>query len=146
MLQGKMRIRVEWSHCDPAGIIFIPHYYIWMDAGTHQLLTAAGFAMAEMVRSSPFRGCPLVSSRCDFVAPCRYGDRIELWTEVERFGTKSFAVSHEFRRAGDTLARGQEVRVWGWSDPVDPERLTAIAVPDEVRAALAAEGVFDTSV
>ena len=146
MLQGKMRIRVEWSHCDQAGIIFNPHYYIWMDAGTHQLMTAAGFPFAAMVKNTAFRGCPLVSSRCDFVSPARLSDVLELWTEVERFGTKSFAVKHEFRRAGDTLARGQEVRVWGWSDPVDPERLTAIAVPDEVRAALSGEGVLDTSV
>ena len=45
MLTANQRIRVEWAHCDPAGIIFNPHYYIWMDSGTHALLQAAGFSL-----------------------------------------------------------------------------------------------------
>ena len=41
MFTATQRIRVEWAHCDPAGIIFNPHYYLWMDSGTHALLQAA---------------------------------------------------------------------------------------------------------
>jgi len=27
MLTSTLRIRIEWSNCDPAGIIFNPHYF-----------------------------------------------------------------------------------------------------------------------
>ena len=47
MLTATQRICVEWAHCDPAGIIFNPHYYIWMDSGTHALLQTAGFGHPE---------------------------------------------------------------------------------------------------
>ena len=43
MFTAIQRIRVEWANCDAAGIIFNPHYYIWMDGGTHSMLQAAGF-------------------------------------------------------------------------------------------------------
>ena len=47
MLKAVQRIRVEWSHCDPARIIFNPHYYIWMDQGAHGLMEAAGFPFVD---------------------------------------------------------------------------------------------------
>jgi 4-hydroxybenzoyl-CoA thioesterase len=61
MFTVTQRIRIEWAHCDPARIIFNPHYYIWMDSGTHALLQASGFDfIAETRSSSDFLGCPLV--------------------------------------------------------------------------------------
>jgi len=51
MLTSTLRIRIEWSNCDPAGIIFNPHYYIWMDAGSHALMKAAGIDMATAAKT-----------------------------------------------------------------------------------------------
>jgi len=49
MFTAIQRIRVEWAHCDAAGIIFNPHYYIWMDNGTHALFRAAGFDLPRRI-------------------------------------------------------------------------------------------------
>lgn len=146
MLEGRQRIRVEWAHCDPARIIFNPHYYIWMDQGTQSLIQAAGFDQVEAVRTTPFRGCALVRSEAEFITPAFYRDVLELRSRVERFGNKSFKMSHEFWRAETLVARGHEIRVWGWSDPTDPERLTAIPVPDTIRELLSRNGIVDTNV
>ncbi len=136
MLQSRQSIRIEWSHCDPAKIIFNPHYYVWMDNGTHHLLEEAGFPFADLVRTPSFRGCVLVSSSATFFKPAFFGDTIELVSEVEKFGTKSFTMKHTFGRDGDVLATGQEVRVWAISDPDRPDGISAVAVPDDVRNAL----------
>ncbi len=136
MLQSTQSIRVEWCHCDPAQIIFNPHYYVWMDNGTHHLLEEAGFPFAELVRTSSFRGCVLVSSGATFKKPAFFGDTIELISEVEKFGTKSFTMKHVFRRGADELATGQEIRVWAMSDPNRPDGIAAVPVPDHVRTAL----------
>lgn len=146
MLKARQRIRIEWAHCDPAKIIFNPHYYIWMDQGTHRLLEAAGFAFAEAVRTTPFRGCVLVSSGATFVKPAVFADIIELETSVTRFGNKSFTVGHRFSRDGDTLATGEEVRVWGWTHPDDADRITSVPVPDDVRDMLSEDRVCDVTV
>ena len=145
MLTARRRIRVEWGHCDPARIIYNPNYYIWMDQGTHHLFEAAGYPFAETVRTTPFRGCPLVASGIEFRHPANYNDVIELSSTVTRFGTKSFTVGHVFRRDGVKLAEGHEIRVWGWSEPEAPERLIAVPVPDEVRTLLSRDGCLDVN-
>lgn len=143
------RFRVEWAHCDPAGIIFNPNYYLWMDSGTHALLQAAGFDLIGSTRDDEtFRGCPLVASNMDFMRPLYFGDIARLTSRVESFGNTSFKVAHEFCRGDDPqpVARGTEVRVWGRSDPADPRGLVAERVPQAVRAMLAVDKTVDVTV
>ena len=86
MLTATQRIRVEWAHCDPAGIIFNPYYYRWMDAGTHALIQAAGFDLVGEIRRDPlFRGFPLVASNMNFHHPLYFGDITTCSTRVERW-------------------------------------------------------------
>jgi 4-hydroxybenzoyl-CoA thioesterase len=149
MFTAIQRIRVEWAHCDPAGIIFNPHYYIWMDGGTHSMLQAAGFDLPLKIREDKlFRGFPLVASNMAFKRPLYYGDITELTSKVEKFGNTSFVVAHEFRLRDDPdpVAVGNEVRVWGYSDKVDPEIMVAQRVPEDVRAMLSVNQTVDTTV
>lgn len=149
MFTANQRIRVEWAHCDPAGIIFNPNYYIWMDAGTHAMINAAGFDLTGKLREDKlFRGFPLVASNLAFKRPLYFGDITLLSSRVEKFGNTSFVVSHEFRQGDDPspVAIGNEVRVWGYSDLDEPEKLVAQAMPDSLRKALSVEKVVDTSV
>ena len=149
MLTATQRFRVEWGHCDPAGIIFNPNYYIWMDSGTHALLQAAGFDLIGNTHNDElFRGCPLVASNMSFMRPLYFGDVTVLTSRVEKFGNTSFVVAHEFRHGDDPkpVATGNEVRVWGYSDPAQPEKLVATRMPDEVRALLSVEKTVDVTV
>ncbi len=148
MIVAKQRIRVEWAHCDPAGIIFNPHYYIWMDAGTHALIRAAGFEFAREIREDKlFRGFPLVASNMAFKRPLYFGDITVLTSQVEKFGNSSFVVQHEFWQGDDPqpVATGSEVRVWGYSDAELPEKLVAQTFPEELKKLLSVDGVVDTS-
>jgi YbgC/YbaW family acyl-CoA thioester hydrolase len=123
MLTATQRFRVEWAHCDPAGIIFNPNYYIWMDSGTHALLQAAGYDLIGNTHGDPlFRGCPLVASNMAFKRPLYFGDIALLTSRVEKFGNTSFVVAHEFSSGddpagsaaaagGSTGARGREGNV-----------------------------------
>ena len=145
MYRVTQRIRIEWSHCDPAGIIFNPHYYIWMDQGIHALLETVGFPFVEMVRTTPFRGCPLVTSSAEFMKPALLGDVITLCSQVERFGNKSFTTAHRFTRGPDLLATGKEVRVWASTDEADGETMIGIPVPEDVKTLLSADGETDVT-
>lgn len=148
MMIATQRIRVEWAHCDPAGIIFNPHYYIWMDSGTHALLQAAGFDLIGNTHSDQlFRGCPLVASNMEFRRPLYFGDITTLSTRVEKFGNTSFVVAHDFRQGDidEPVASGREIRVWGYSDEENPAKLVARRVPDDVRALLEVEKTVDVS-
>jgi len=151
MLTSTLRIRIEWSNCDPAGIIFNPHYYIWMDAGSHALMKAAGIDMATAAKTEDnFMGYPLVTSTAQFHSPARLGDVLTLSTTVAKIGNTSFETSHTFHRiasdksAGVLLCSGSEVRVWGGTD--ENNRLVALRVPDWIRDNLSVEQTIDSSV
>ena len=149
MMAATQRIRVEWAHCDPAGIIFNPHYYIWMDSGTHALLQAAGFDLIGRTHGDKlFRGFPLVASNMAFKRPLYFGDVTLCTSRVESFGNTSFVVAHEFRQGDnpEPVATGNEVRVWGYSDADDPAKLVARVVPEDVRAMLSVEKSVDVTV
>lgn len=148
MLTATQRIRVEWAHCDPAGIIFNPNYYLWMDGATHALLHATGLDYYRRLRDDPgFRGCALVASRMDFYRPVRFGDIIRLRSRVGKFGNTSFTVVHDFfhGEAAEPVASGCETRVWGISDPQDPAKLKASRMPDDLRQALSSAVEVDTT-
>lgn len=147
MLTATQRIRVEWSNCDPAGIIFNPYYYIWMDQGTHALLQAAGFDFVDEANTNKnFLGCPLVASNMEFKKPLRFGDVTTMSSRVRKFGNTSFVVAHEFCKTEELMAFGAEVRVWAARGAGGGGQLVARRVPDAVRQGLSENRTVDMSV
>ena len=108
---GVFPCQVQWGDCDPAGIIFYPTYFRWMDAATWAFMESVGYAPKRM--RSEQRSMPLVAADCQFLFPAEQGDRCEVRSRIARFGGKSFVVAHEVVRGdGSTLAKGSETRVW----------------------------------
>ena len=109
---GVFACQVHWGDCDPAGIIFYPTYFRWMDAATWAFMESVGYNARRM--RAEHRAMPLVSAECQFLAPAEHGERCEVRSTIARFGGKSFTVGHEIVRAdGTALAKGAETRVWG---------------------------------
>ena len=109
---GVFPSQVHWGDCDPAGIIFYPTYFRWMDAATWAFVGTVGYGPKRM--RAEHRAMPLVSAECQFLAPAEHGDRCEVRSRIARFGGKSFIVAHEVVRVdGTALAKGTETRVWG---------------------------------
>ncbi len=104
--------QVHWGDCDPAGIIFYPTYFRWIDAASWALFEQAGYGPKWMRENHT--AMPLVSAECQFLAPAVHGDRCEVRSRIARFGGKSFVVDHDIVRAdGAPLAKARETRVWG---------------------------------
>jgi 4-hydroxybenzoyl-CoA thioesterase len=135
----RMRRSLSWGHCDPAGIIFYPTYYRWMDAATWSLLAECGWP-GDRMRAENL-SIPLLDSQCSFLASPRFGDEIEVRSTLERVGRSSFALRHEFFLLGaeeKLLARGLESRVWARYEAGPGTTLRSTPVPDALRAALGA--------
>jgi 4-hydroxybenzoyl-CoA thioesterase len=130
---GRFARQVEWGDCDPAGIIFYPTYFRWMDAATWAFLEGVGYS-AKRMRAEQL-AMPLVSAQCDFLAPAVHGDRCEVRSRITRFGGKSFVVRHEiFRGDGAALAKGDETRVWGRFSGGPGTPMKGEALSDEIKA------------
>ena len=131
---NRFACQVQWGDCDPAGIIFYPTYFRWMDAATWAFMDSVGGYGPKRMRTEHL-AMPLVSADCQFIAPALHGDRCEVRSRIARFGGASFAVAHEIvREDGVTLAKGTEARVWGRfaSGPGTP--LKGEKIPEAVKA------------
>ncbi|HYD75902.1 acyl-CoA thioesterase [Ramlibacter sp.] len=126
---------VAWGDCDPAGIIFYPTYYRWMDAAIGELLAQCGWPAQRM--RAEHMAVPLVDSGCAFMRSPTFGDDCEVRSSVTRLGRSSFTLQYEFFLQGQEqpLARGHEARVWCRYEAGPGTPLRSQPLPDELRAA-----------
>ncbi len=124
---------VHWGDCDPAGIIFYPTYFRWMDAATWAFWASVGYPAKRM--KAEHLAMPLVSADCRFIAPAVQGDRCEVRSRIARFGGKSFVVAHDVvREDGTPLASGSETRVWGRFAEGPGTPLKGETIPEALKA------------
>ena len=129
--------QVQWGDCDPAGIIFYPTYFRWMDAATWAFMDSVGYS-AQRMRSEQL-AMPLVSADCQFLSPARHGDRCEVVSRIARFGGASFVVAHEVHGSdGNLFAKGSETRVWGRFTEGPGSPLKGEKIPESVKALFSA--------
>jgi len=136
---GIYRVKVQWGDCDGARIVFYPNFFRWFDAATRELFETHGLPWAAMIDRYGSRGLPLVDARATFRSPARFGDTLEIASRVLRWGSRSFDLAHDITVAGTAAVEGRETRIWGISDPQDPEILKAGPIPAEVKALIPAE-------
>lgn len=55
-------MKVQWAHCDYAGIVFYPNPYIWFDQGMERLFSANGLSYEEFDRDFETDGMPLLET------------------------------------------------------------------------------------
>ena len=135
MLECQIEIRVVWGDCDPAQIVYNPHFFDWMERGLSTLFETAGLGFADLIARQPdLRGTPLVRSHAEFHAPARIGDLIELSSKISRWGRSSFDIDHEFRLGDTVLVTASQTRVWSGVDA--DGNMRGLPVPPEVRTAL----------
>jgi 4-hydroxybenzoyl-CoA thioesterase len=112
-LVGTILRDVTWGDCDPAGIIYYPTYFRWIDAGTWNLFFKVGLTPERMRADYPGMDMPIVSAQLEFSNPAPFGARAEVHSFVEHWGGKSFRVRHQIVRSdGAPLAAGTETRTW----------------------------------
>ena len=79
-------VPVRFSHCDPAGIVYFPHYFDMFNGLIEDWYTQElGYNYATLIVGSRY-GFPFVHIECDFKIPSRIGDVIDLTLLVERIG------------------------------------------------------------
>jgi 4-hydroxybenzoyl-CoA thioesterase len=130
---GVFSCRVHWGDCDPAGIIFYPTYFRWMDAASWAFMESVGYGPGRM--RAEHLAMPLVSADCQFLAPAVHGDRCEVRSRIARLGGKSFVVAHAIvRDDGTELAKGSETRVWGRYAEGAGMPMKSEAIPEALKA------------
>ena len=130
------RMRIAFSDCDPAQIVFFANYFKWFDTSSREFFTACGIpSWRDTTRDRGIIGTPLVDAQSSFKNSATYGEDIEIETWVEEWRNKSFTMKHIARRGDTVLCEGREVRVFAVQHPDDPMRIKAIPIPEDIKAA-----------
>src|SRR5438309_1948038 len=127
-----VRVQVGWGDCDPAGIVFYPRFYAWMDNVSHALAREMGIPRESMIPPGvELLGFPVVATEAQYLAPARMDDTLEVRAWVARVGSTSLSLRYEIVRieadAAETLlVRGREDRVFVGHGPAGlrPRELT----------------------
>ncbi|HML07969.1 MAG TPA: thioesterase family protein [Xanthobacteraceae bacterium] len=86
-------VPVRFSHCDPAGIVYFPHYFDMFNGLIEDWYTQElGYDYARLIMGSQY-GFPFVHIECDFMIPSRIGEVIDLTLLVERIGRSSLGIA-----------------------------------------------------
>ena len=129
------RMRIAFSDCDPAQIVFFANYFKWFDTSAREFFTACGVPQwRETQAERGIIGTPLVDAQARFVNSATYGEDSEIESSVEAWRGKSFVMRHVARRGDTVLCEGREVRVFAVQDPDNPLRIKAVPIPEDYRA------------
>jgi 4-hydroxybenzoyl-CoA thioesterase len=129
------RVDVQFGHCDPAGIVFYPNFLRWMDESSLAFFMACGVPpWRELIKTRGIVGTPLLEIQTKFLKAVTYAQTIEVHTSIEKWAAKTFTHRHVIKRDGEVMCEGIEVRAFVRKHPDDPDRIQAIAIPEDIRA------------
>ena len=129
--------RVEFGDCDPAGIVWFPNFFGWIDAASRHFFAECGVSRwEETAKTIGVIGTPLVDTRTRFVATASYGDTLHFAVTVREWRSKSFVQAYRVtRRDGDVdtlILECEEVRIFGGKR--DDGSLRALPIPEVIRS------------
>ena len=124
-------VRIRFSHCDPAGIVFFPQYLVMTNALVEDWFNEAlDIDYAAMI-SKRRVGLPIVKLDCTFSKPSQMGDMLVLSLTLERIGARSVGIVIDAQSQGETRFLARQVLV-----TTSLESGVSIDIPDDICAAL----------
>jgi 4-hydroxybenzoyl-CoA thioesterase len=132
MLNVTRTVRIEWGHCDPAGIVYFPRYFEYFDQCTAGIFEAVGYRKPELLKAFDIAGFPLVDARANFRMPSKFGEDVLIHTSIPEWGRSSFKVHHRLMKDDALAVEGFETRVWAGHDATRPGGIRAKAIPQEL--------------
>jgi 4-hydroxybenzoyl-CoA thioesterase len=122
--------RVRFHHCDPAGIVFYPQYFVLFHELMEDWFTEElGEDYAAFVRGG--HGLPAVKVECEFLAPNPLGDVIAFELSVAKLGKSSITMRIVGKARGVECVRATVVSVHSQLHP-----LKSVEIPTGLRTAI----------
>lgn len=123
-------VRVRFSHCDPAGIVYFPRWFDLMNGVVEDWFNEALGLDYRGFHQDRGIGLGYARAEADFVRSGFWGDRLDVFVRVERVGGASLALALTAFRGDAPVFAARLVIV----TTALAERC-AIPLPDDLRAA-----------
>ena len=124
--------RVEFVDTDMANIVHFSNFFRWMEEAEHAYFRSLGLSVRTEYQDQHL-GWPRVNTSCEFFAPARFEDQLQLKVRITKMGEKSITWEIEFTKDGTRLALGKATTVCcTWTN----NALQPISIPPEIRLKL----------
>jgi 4-hydroxybenzoyl-CoA thioesterase len=120
-------IRIEFNHCDPAGIVFFPRYFEMLNSQVENFFRDVLDYPFERMMFDDRHAVPTVHFEIDFRHPSKLGELVRFALAVKRLGRTSVDLRHTVCGPDGTLRLEavqrlvwvtQEGRATPWSEPL----------------------------
>lgn len=105
-------IRIEFNHCDPAGIVFYPRYFEMTNSVVENFFRDVLDYPFERISMAEGCGVPTVHIECDFRAPSELGEVVTFTLEVAKLGRASVQFRVTAHRGGEMRLTVALTLVW----------------------------------
>lgn len=97
----QLRRRVEFVDTDMAGIVHFSNFFRWMEHAEHAFFRSLGFSLHNQ-GAEEMSGWARVRAGCDYKAPLRYQDLVEVQLRVVAKGATTLSYELVFFRIDST--------------------------------------------
>lgn len=133
--------RVEFADTDAAGIMHFSRFFVFMESAEHAFLRSLG-ASVHSVDEGVLCGWPRVKAECEYLAPLRFEEEVEIRLRVREKRNRSMAYEFTFHRSehgkpGELVARGAITAVYIRRD-AKTGKMAAAPIPDSLSSKIEA--------
>lgn len=125
------RKSIRFAHCDPAGIVFYPQYFVLINELVEDWFAGVLGVTFAQLHQARRQGVPTVRIECEFCAPSRLGDVVDMTLSVEHVGSSSVGLAVVCDCAGQRRLRGSLTLAF-----MSLDTARAVPIPDDIRARL----------
>lgn len=102
----RYRRRVQFAETDTAGVLHFSNYFRLMEEAEHAWWRSCGLTVYEGNLRDDGVSWPRVATDCQYLAPVRFDDEIDIDVQLVRMGQRSVEFRFEFRLGERSIARG----------------------------------------
>lgn len=124
--------RVQFAETDMAGVLHFANYYRMMEEVEHAFWRSHGLSVVFAHEGREI-SWPRVATSCEYFAPLRFEDELELVLTVDQVGKGSVTFVVEFRSRGTRMAVG---RTKAACCAVSDGKFSPVPIPPFLRAKL----------
>ena len=121
--------QIRFQHCDPAGIVFYPEYFLLANEVVEDWFQDGLGVDFRKMHLDDHIGIPVRKTACEFFATSMIGDRLDWSLTVSRVGGSSVAMTIRASSGGEQRAVFEHLIVYA-----SMKTRKAIPLPEDLRA------------
>jgi len=130
----KLIRRVEFCETDMAGIVHYSNFFRYMESAEHAFYRSLGFSVT-LAKEGGIKGLPRVHASCDYRAPLRCEDEVEIHLIVREKRSKTLTYDFIFRKGETLVAHGVLTIVCVEFDPTT-KSMKSVPLPPLIAATI----------